>query len=758
METRLAQPERDDASWIRSTFFVPRRTDASLFSDHRQKKDRMDALRGRQFSGAMLNYADTAIGGNRSLNPWPQFTRFADLNAPQILAYNASYGMGRQYHESIDQYAQRIWLQFGTPMHNSVGAFLAQAYSPEHGNMVNRGIVGSVVYKVAKLFAFIATSPIWAFNWAWNLGHRIYRLATRQPMTKFYYIKPGMFFYWSQFQLIINTFTVNMQLGDTYGIGNIKIKDGTERLYDLDGEAYDEGEQVPEEVLERVRFGSKGIPDVLQARNGGLDVRRAATRYQRLANLHNKKVSGILDNAASYEDGIDKLTAYINGDAIEQLGEMSMADMEAYLLAYSKSSFGSGTVKDDAGNVQPAFDDPLIDGIQNEQSLLAIAEGALKSLTADDKADGNLPDVDIYATLPMDDPMREKLENESLANKTAALKNIAKANRTAYGNAFLDPNGPWLKMKRALDGYKSLYNGELTDGSLWVSFIVDYQGSSSESFGNRTQTSTLEETINSTSAEMRRKIFNFGGGNLGDNIFADAVETVAGVFKSGIGGLLAGAGLGGIGVVGGSAHLDMPDFWEDSDSSFSGTNYKMSCVSWSAHPYAVLQNVLFPTAAMLAGTLPRTTGYNSYSSPLYCKLWSPGRTTVDTGMITDLTIDRGVTNLGFSTTNLALSADISFTVRNMCKIAHMPITNTLNLTGVIGLTLADEENLFTNYMTALSGLSMLDQYYHFPRWRLKVERARQNFDTTFSKETAAMRIISTAPGQLLSSVYENAAL
>ena len=195
-----------DSDWVRQSFFIPVRGTGKR--NNARAKD-MSVTSGLSY--AQLSFADTSPGGNRSINPKPQFTPYADLRLPSFLdssladgsnVKNGSLGMGRIYQEVYDNSADRIYMQFGVPAFNSLTNFLTSFYDSDHGNMANSGRVSSDFFYTAGKFAgfifFWSVVPeLCVLNLLYSTANKAIADATKRPMYKFYYMRAAMPLYWT---------------------------------------------------------------------------------------------------------------------------------------------------------------------------------------------------------------------------------------------------------------------------------------------------------------------------------------------------------------------------------------------------------------------------------------------------------------------------------------------------------------------------------------------------------------------------------
>lgn len=319
------------------------------------------------------------------------------------------------------------------------------------------------------------------------------------------------------------------------------------------------------------------------------------------------------------------------------------------------------------------------------------------------------------------------------------------------------------------------FSAEWDDGGAWASFRVNYTGSVGESFSNSITDSEIQNKINSMSSSARSMSFSFANGNL-----APGVGEVVGAVKSFIGGVADGIGLSGLAALGGSAFVDIPKHWHSSVASLPKSSYTINLVSPYGNPISQLMNLYIPLAMLLAMALPLSTGAQSYTSPFLVELYDRGRAQTRLGMIENMAITRGTSNLGFGDQHRPMAIDVSFSVVDMSSVMHMPIsmgTTTRQVLGavsggiagsvagpggtvlgavaggVLGTDVFDDSTIWNDYMAILGGLSLADQVNTFRKLKLALTRQMTNWKTWTSPYKYASILGDTLPGHLMSAFH-----
>lgn len=272
----------DDEKWVRNSFLVMKEDLDDIDYDN------------RFFTSASTKFTDTTPGGNMCINPPPQFTRTADLKAPN--KYHFSKGMGRYYSEAIDDNAQIIHMRFGVPQFNSMTTFFTGFYNSQAGTLARTGRAGGAFYLLGRaagyvvaLFAF----PLLAFQMIGTIA----RYALAKPSSKYYYLKPAMPLYWNAVTTMVNHISVNRGIIPRIGGKGTLMDEGdkagrsSEDAYFSEWESYSQEEQ--EKLNEKM---AAALPDLFM-KNGRIDVYALATRAQRLARARHQAMVDVGDNA-----------------------------------------------------------------------------------------------------------------------------------------------------------------------------------------------------------------------------------------------------------------------------------------------------------------------------------------------------------------------------------------------------------------------------------------------------------------------------
>lgn len=292
--------------------------------------------------------------------------------------------------------------------------------------------------------------------------------------------------------------------------------------------------------------------------------------------------------------------------------------------------------------------------------------------------------------------------------------------------------------KEEKEGLWSLLKTELDDGAAFVCFRVNSTGEVSESFSNGTTKSELEDKINSTASASRSTNFSFSGGKL-----TGLLEGVTGQVKDFVGGVADQFSIAGLAVLGGAAFVDIPEHWDSSTASLASQSYTVSLVSPYGTPMAQLFSMYIPLFMLLAGALPRSTGKQSYTSPPLVQLFDKGKQQTRLGIFDAISVRRGTTNLPFNKHMQAMGIEVTFSIKDLTSIMHIPISEGFSLNPTKGIF--DEDTAFSDYMGVLAGMDVDDQIYQFRKLAFNVTRWAANWRSWTSASHMASFLANGTP-------------
>lgn len=685
-----------DSDWIRSSFML---SEDNTYEQSRQY---------RVFNTASMKYTTTRLGYNWAINTPPQRTRHADIKfggdtaarARMLAMVNnkkgkidlnskeykddvkntgtATLGMGRWYSEAIDDNNQLIHMSFGVPNFRGLVSFFTGFYDQELGILANEGRANPLLFSAGKLLGFVVILPYWKWialgrvtNWVVNGG---------APPTSYYSMNRKMHLYWKRADFIANSLATNLGI--------------VPRTFEAPFSA-DLSKQTQTSEIDKNYSGwfKKHAPDLFRD-DGTIDLFRVANRAQRLANKRYKDLETLTSKETSLDAARASMAQYIQNWQIPNDAGGSTIDAE--LAKYFAKSFNS-----DAASGAKA-------------RAMSLAEGIAAAGTS-----GTVADQDVAAINSPDATSSELLNPTDILYPTGVKYNEEKG--------IFETIGGWFVSEES----KEMFDAENNQGSQWITFKVDFNGTVSESFSNSFGAPSIKEKINGMSGAARKARFDFSDGKLG----IGGVDQVIGALQEFATGALEGVGLSGLIALSGSAFTDFPDTWQDSSADWPSQSFTMKLRPWAGNKMSQYLYMYVPLSLLLAGALPISTGAQSYSSPFLCEMWSRGRNTIRLGMIDSLEIQRGVGNMGWNNENEPLGIDITFSVKDLSTVMHAPISS---FGGALGLAnpiaqLFPNDSRFNDYLSTLGNLSMADQTQAMRKLSLNMTKYGVNLNSFLSK-------------------------
>lgn len=623
---------RPDSQWLRQSFLLPKRTISAR-----------DFIR-RTYSTGWNKFADTTLGGNQSINPVPQFSRYTDINEQRKVdgGPGASRGMGRYYSEVFDDNQVLLTVRFGIPAFNSLHRFFGNFYNSDASTLARTGRGNGALYKLGRIAGTVAQVRLLPVLFiAKAFSYLIGRVGT-----KFYYLKPDMGIYWNSVSSILNTIAANM--GFVANMGPWDASDGTLANTPLSNAGF-----------ERL------LPEVY-SKNGSLNIYAVGTRFQRLADRRYTAIANLVESDVSRDQLGEAIQGVLDDPSMYTYPKPAFKDAEEYLDAHFSNRLGTLDV--------PPSPTPA--------TTVAPDGGNINASGLPDESSDNLYGPD--------------------GQEDATLKDFMLA--------------------------------ELRDGAQFVTFRVDNPGTTNESFSNSVKESGIANAINGMSGTARDFKFNWANGNMSDGVIGSAIGASVKAVTSVLQGVADSFGAGGLAALMGNAMVDIPKYWESSSANLPRASYTIELRSPYGNDLARFQNLMVPLAMLLAGALPRSTGFQSYTSPYLCEFYVKGRVQSRLAIIDSLEITRGTGNCGFTSDGKPLGIDVTVSFLDLSSVMHMPQTAHFNPAGMLldpagaaSKFLFPEDSTFSDYLAVLSSMGIADQIYTPRKLRRNLNTAILNF-------------------------------
>lgn len=310
-----------------------------------------------------------------------------------------------------------------------------------------------------------------------------------------------------------------------------------------------------------------------------------------------------------------------------------------------------------------------------------------------------------------------------------------------------------------MSALREAYIAELNDGGQFISFRVDNPGTVSESFSTSVKDSSIAETINSASQSARDFRFNFADGNLSSNFIAKGIGAVMDAGKSVINGALDTLSMSGVASLFGNALVDIPKYWDSSSANLPKMSYSIKLRPTYGDSLSSVQDMWVQLSALLAMSLPLSTGAQSYTQPFLCEVYSQGRAQSRLCMVDSLSITRGTGNVGWTPGHQPLGIDVDISFVDLSSIMHVPITagfspwkKVFTPQGLASLFTSDE-GAFSDYLATISGLGLADQIYPIRKMKKEYYLNQANMASWLSPYQRAAWVGGWGPSRVLSGLF-----
>lgn len=339
---------RPDRGWLRNSFLLPAVGNTVTARDYGR----------RVFNPGIVKFTDTTLGGNSSINPLPQFTRYADPNERRVS--DAGRGMGRYYSEVYDDAQVNVYMRMGVPSFTSMTSFLGNYYNSDAARLARTGRGAyDIAYNMAKIAGSIVTLRLMPIIFVFQAIDFLMENQT----TKFYYSKPAMFTYWNAVSSILNTIASNMGF-----VAGMELTEQTRNPT--------ENKINPEEW-------NRLLPDIYNS-NGSIDIFKVSTRYQRLARHRFNELQTIMVNRGF--DTPAKQIQEIRNKFLERgMYETPKGNFNTF-DDYAKAFFGTNAYSTDVIETKYEMPPEIQNGSEEEQkawAASAVRAAAETTLTSD---------------------------------------------------------------------------------------------------------------------------------------------------------------------------------------------------------------------------------------------------------------------------------------------------------------------------------------------------------------------------------------
>ena len=669
----------------------------------------------RFVSLADSTFEEAGIGSNVAINPLPQFTRYADVRSTglagtkdqvEVARGSTNIGMGHYYAEAFNSTQHTIHMRFGVPEYNSMISFFTGFFSTSMANDVRSGgIIYKTFYAVAEGAATLVALVHWRLVLGVLIAGKLYRFLFNKPATKYYYLRPTMGKYWMAVNTMFNQIVVykrmtpiNQEIVDVTPTQNQATTATTNALLDYFKDFTYKDDTSGNLYFDVYKIAGRHTYRLNQV-NDILKKKLASYDYDQMVDY----LEAMGSRGWAGDPNVDTRFRYTRAasELKKAIKAISPRGIQDWIAANEKVGFGTSRLGEDTSTGVASA------GVQGLRNPIWSSNGFEAAQTVTEVKDG-------------------KEETRSNIDDIGKSSKFLQANGS--GMSYVEPRVESTRAmqkenSQAATSFIDLMEVEFEDGTAFATFRVDNPGSADESWSNQTGESSISSAFNSISAKARDVTFNLMGGNIDNGIITGVIDAAKGLLH----GALDSFHLSGLLSLGGAAFVDIPQQWENSSANLPRMNYTMQLFTPYGNPIAQLLYVHLPMCMLLAAALPISTGHQSYTSPFYLELYDRSRAQSRLAMIDSLSFTRGTTELPFNRDRQFMSVDVSFSVKDLSSIMHMPLSTAAysplellkpveNAASVID-TLIGEDNVYNDYLHVLAGASLYQSVYRGQKLR-----------------------------------------
>ena len=256
-------------------------------------------------------------------------------------------------------------------------------------------------------------------------------------------------------------------------------------------------------------------------------------------------------------------------------------------------------------------------------------------------------------------------DNQVLYQTETAVKTTTKKSNK-YGG-YLTSTTKAVKDK-VIDMASALY--ETVTNMQYVRFCVDPSSGFQESYNNETGTSLLKSAFDNGQDMFKEVAFivNSGGsGEYGDDL-ASLVNAATESLSTALDGNNVTSILSRIlnltgNVVKGN-NVIMPDIYKSSSRPMQYT-FNVHLKAPYGNKFGIYMDNLVPLMHLVCMAIPKQTTANTYGSPFLVKAYMDGVCNINLGMITDMTVNKSVSEQSWTVDGMPNEIDVSFTITDL---------------------------------------------------------------------------------------------
>lgn len=774
--TNTSNEVLNDIDWISNSFLL-----AQPKTAHKSEIETW-----RRYSDADFAFVGPGVGQNTVLNPAPGFTPLADIprrgiwsgsSPPSISMSKGSYikhaaraklftGVGRTWFEAVDSNKQTVNLRFGTAIYKGLFTFFTSFYDNDSANLARYGRV-SISYYAGLALGTLATLPLAPLI----MAGRVWSWLIDRTSSRYIDMKPAMPLFRTRMQVIYNS------LGANLGIIARTIQNTGHY-----GKGIDTPKGLEGGTGAYASYMSTLLPHVFD-KEGKVNVFSLMTSGARREIEHAKVISKQMEMASSPQDLRRRLLAMANTPT---LATPPSIGLEKYLLSYHQSVLGDiGQLSKETDEVETETSKALDEVASGDLTALdrlqglngrggnsetgipvegdvgstgVVDSGALTDLVVADITgqDTRAPLVATQDVPPMIGEVGPTgaaagpsvPDSPATATSTKGIK--SRDNFLTISSESVDDSGASVVdvIKGWFADAGDHYMVDSQQGAAFLNLAVEYVGSGTMSLSNTLKETTISGTANSISSAARDTRISLSDYNTGFGFIDGALGMVRNLVAGGLDRIQ----MSGLMALAGNAFIDFPKQWDTSSVSLPTATFKIQLKNFSGNPLAGYLHTYPTIAALLAATLPPSTGPQSYTSPFLCECFCRGLVNIRMGMITDLSITAGTGGVGYDENWRPIDFEITFTVTSLSEVMHATISNGFNPLKP-WRRVFDDDNLFNDYMSSITGMSTRDMVDPARKLGIAWAARLQDYRAFMSPEYFASKLADTGTVRTMNKIF-----
>lgn len=688
-----------DREWVKSTFLLKSEEIDEALAEYKKW-----IKINRYFSSADIKITSTAPGMSIAVNPKPQFTRYADIRSPGLVksrpeivsihtkSHPYGLGMGRYYSEAIDDNEQRIFLMFGVLKYKFLGFWLSEAFDIDRMVLQNRGIITSSIIQlvgmISKFYVIVSAPVLNIFSLAFN-----YFVSD----ARFCSVKETMFNYWATVDHVLNMMVARRTLLPTVL---------SQFVFKLD-KYINAPQNVSKKFLSDFSESvNQLVPDIIDPETGRVNVFAIALRS---AAAYNRVLYEQFEKSKTFDLSKD-FTFYPVGNESHDGIYFSRETGKFFFISRLFYSLYGSLIDLDRAIDAAALKDKEKELSEKKKFIQSKFERARDMLQPGDA-------VNITDRIDTENPDKLIIEYDPLYvdqdGKPIDIPNSPDQVEQVLIENLYAKTSWWSR-------FTEYALAELHEGSLFAVFNVEHTGSVSESFSSSFRENPVQSFYNSLSYSARRigEWVNSAAGDIplvGDlaKLIGDTFAKVTSVATFGLVNPIIGLLYG--------VNLSLPKIWEGSSASLPRASYRIRLISPYGNPYSQIFNIYLPLAMLLTMSLPRSTGLSSYTSPFYLRLFDRGRVNIHIGMVENITITRGTSNLAFTRAGHPNAIDVDISIANLDEMVSVDIYSGNIIASAIKTITSPimYDTPLETYINTITAVDVMHQIYPVSKIRLK---------------------------------------